>query len=917
MLDPFHAPQMSPFFLAPPLGDLSRITAASFSETDTIVFPGEAPETWTLDRPMPVAYSVTGQPLIRTTQDFNIVAASSAPAVDVEGRAFNGFMDTPRMVGEGALQGFDQYAAENVVKNTQVMPYGDNVPLPITISTNSSGTLVQGIRNDTLPTTAGFSKYLMCTLVEADRFVPEGFFSPAYNDPSAEILLTESSAVWSYQSLPELSTFDGANRLDAEAAIPANRFLSYCGNDAEKHRRMMVTEQGGYARDWSVNFGPSGLFLHSEAPREEKRDVWLRRVQAGLDAYGLIANEGYEGQFGAGQYTGMFELLMDFAFAAGDQDIMSACVEFRTNVLDQPFYITAEHLRESPQWPDSNGNYNWIFQEGQVGMPHWNSGGAASSQLSGSLNSRYSGVFKAPALFSAMSIGLMRNGAVTGYNVLRDRGGQVLDYIDQIAWSDAYNDGSGVNAVPNGLRETYRQVRDRIGPVATNSKPWPSFKEFAAAGDGEISIDFSDVLGSNSVSPVTEVQAFISQDGGISGQIIDVALDGDGLITVPAVAKEHLVRTRFRNESGWSFWSYNFPRTSRSPTTGLVTPSDTGVDRPPTLITPAAIMEKVSPHPSPLYRPLPAEAKSNVVSYVLGHGYVDMKPVVEPSVQWYNGDPASGGAPIPGETGVTLVGDAQSYQGYVLYARMIWDNGIGNLVQDVGPIPVGSATYGIMQPSSETFSLSNLRHIWDNGDTSFQLDPENVLPLRVTQGGSAHAARLIDLGSLEIAGDVTSDMPEGDLVVLTAAYSGGTDVVGIVLRASGDDQASADGYGVDIYFKSDRAEFMFATITSGAVARDRINVGSDTEEGVDQAPGSGEIWTRVNWREENGDFVVRVRVWPDDRVEASEWDYVYTFPGPIKSGTRMGLGVTDQDAGRRYGGLAVSLDPDQPAPLTR
>lgn len=86
------------------------------------------------------------------------------------------------------------------------------------------------------------------------------------------------------------------------------------------------------------------------------------------------------------------------------------------------------------------------------------------------------------------------------------------------------------------------------------------------------------------------------------------------------------------------------------------------------------------------------------------------------------------------------------------------------------------------------------------------------------------------------------------MVVVTAAYSGAADVLGLRLRTSVEAQASADGYAVDIYFRPDRAEFLFATITNGAVARDRINVEADTEEGADQAPGSGGIWTRVNWR---------------------------------------------------------------------
>lgn len=131
-----------------------------------------------------------------------------------------------------------------------------------------------------------------------------------------------------------------------------------------------------------------------------------------------------------------------------------------------------------------------------------------------------------------------------------------------------------------------------------------------------------------------------------------------------------------------------------------------------------------------------------MVSCVLRHGCVDMKPIVEPSVQFYSGAPSSGGTPIPSKTGVTLVGGAQRYHGHVLYARMEWTNTEGTLVQNVDPILVGSATYAA---KFGNFNLSNLRHIWDNGDTSFQPDPKNVLPPRITQGGSAHAARLIDL----------------------------------------------------------------------------------------------------------------------------------------------------------------------------
>lgn len=892
---------------------------ARFIETDTIVFPGDLQETWVLDRPMPVAYSVTGQPLIRTTQDFQIVAASSMPAVDDQGRAFNGFMDTPQITTRGSLQGFDQYAAETVVKPQQRMDYGNALPLPLRVSVNQTGTLMQGLRDPALPELAGFRGYLACALVERDRPVPEGFFAPAYNDPNADILLTEGDARWCYGSHTALDGYPNADRASCLAALPSNRALIYCGNDADAHRRLMVTEQGGYARDWAQNFGPSGVFLHSSAPRTEKREVWLRRVQLGLDAYGLLANEAYAGQYGAGQYLAAIELMMDFAFASGNVDILTAATGWRCNLLDQPILINETDLRHAPVWGDTNDTLNRIFLPEQLGQPHWGLQGRENPEYQGSISSRYQSLNFGPFLYAALSIGLMRNGpgGVSGYDVLTDRGTHVLRYVDQVASADGYGDGGGANAVHPDLRSVYKTIRADIGPIDRAAKPWPTRKEFATGGDGKITLDLSDVIQSNSLSPVLQVQAMISQDGGISGKIVDIPLSGNGIITVSAAAGVHHCRLRARNESGWSVWSYNHPSVVGDPEVSIATVTDSGPDRAPTIVVPAHVSYRPYTHPTPVWRKMPTHAVENVVSYVASSGYVDMKPVVQPSIQWFLGHPAEGGVALSGQMRRALKGDAAAYAGQQLYARMIWDNGVAELIQTLGPVAVGQATYGVLQPGSDDFNLMNLQQIWNNGDTSFQYEMDNVLRLRINQSGSAHAARLIDLGPLEIAGDITGNLPEGDLVVLTRAYTGGTDVAGFVFRASGEDQVNADGYGVDIYFETDRAEFRFATITDGIVTRDRANIGVDYEDGVDREPGSGAIWTRINWREDSTGFVVRIRVWPDRKAEVSAWDYIYTFDGPIKTGTKMGLGVSDQAAGRRYGALAVSQDPDLPAPLSR
>lgn len=913
------------------------ITPAEFTERSTLTFP--TGETITLSEAVPSAYDANGFPAVRSDRAFNITAWTPAAATDGSGYDYNGIMDTPQLVTAPYQQGFDEYLAEMHPsgKATQTFPYGGNIALPYSVSIDQTGTLVKGVRDVALPSTSGMSRYLLLTVFNSTQDVPDGFFAPAYNDPDAEVVLSTQGL----KSTPYLSNdlFDGYYT-KAEALAKVAPFCLIAGSfEPDNFRRIMVTEQKGYGSEWGYSYGEAMSYLHSTASDADKQALYYRLLGQAVHTVGLMRNEEYFGAAVAGQYGGTAPPLALLAFATRDSDLLSEVLAWRSNVTGQARFFDSADVGYPSQWPLGGYRYQTTPIPSQVGEASWYYSDDESKfdlYMTGAIDSRYVGTSLSCRLWETTIIGSMVNGpnGRTGGDFLRNLGAEdatndraaVVWVADESAATDDAFVGNLFGA--QQAKDVYLSIRGLIDQSASPNTPWPTVAEFATGSDGEIDIDLSDMLARDHINPLLELQVRVSQDAGVSGKITDVPVGGTGIIAIPASAGEHYVQMRARNLNGWGVWSYNYPLNDGDSERNVVTCTDTGSNTAPVQSGDAGIFVKPYQHPTPYYEELTGTAPDNVFEYIASPGYVTMKPLDVPTVQWYDGDPDGAGVVISGATSAVLRNDVTQYDGVSLYCVFTYDNGVGSALSlTVGPVVGGGGEYGVFYPSGTVDALpDDLALVWDQGGTGICTIKNDPLPMAF-DGNGGNLPYYWQPTHLDILGEAGVTMPEGQARFrMSRLSSGSTRYAGLVLRASGASAATADG--VIVEFAADLNDYK--------VKMHRVEGGVLTDTDTYSITGNGFDYhdtdlrqsylpthCRIDWREEGGVLVARAKIWRSDDdvdddgdivhegvLEPAAWDVEHSF-ADIPTGEKVGFGQVGS-ASRRVGPVSFTTGTDAP-----
>lgn len=904
--------------------------SGSFTDTDTIV---SGSFTYTLSTPMPVAYSCTGRPLIRSTKNFSIVSKSPASQI-IDGYWGNGMVVNP--FTSTTSQGFDALMGQ-AGGVTGVMP--TNMALnvdpgytgvPYAIAANASLSLVSSIRNPgaTINTWNVCSEYDVLTVLDPAIDVPEGFFTPPYAGTVKSIPGVDVGSTNVLRNLPALSL--GIDKATAESRVP--KTVMFGTATAESTRRLYLPVQGEYSRDWAKSIGAVWQWLHTTGTWADKSQTFLRMVQYGIDLDGLAAN-GWPGDEGAGQWHGFHPLHFLAAFHLGNNAMLARAQALRSNMRTQTFWVPSSIVGIAVPFPSTQTArlYQDTYYSEHVGLPEWDINGRPSldftvAEASSSEVTRYRNTAVGGFVADVMATSLLVNGPggisgadaiLSGANDATNDNAAVIAYTDRYMSWEPYRD-TGTNGVDAATQEFYDNRRDQITIPRWEGPPdrWSPTTGWLTAINNGFSYD-ADVTYSSLA--VTRRDIRYSIDGGISWvEVNDTTATGS--VTGLRVGVEHRVSERRHNSLGAGIWSQHWPENndqpgpSDSPARGAVTPLDPGnlSASAPTVVQNPSIAYR--PYPNwggPEYSPCPDPMPQTVSTLYLGVGYPAGYPAPTPTFRWL-----INGSPIPGQTSQTILTSALSPG--ELTGEVTWTNASGNVVATSAAITVEAATQGVYLPTGTFGALpSGWTGRWVDSAVPLSFILTDAVPDNITYGQNTTNTAYNRFWSLDAAGVVAlSNVPEGDIVFRTdggaTSTGNGNQRRGIIIRGTGTGTTAASGYGIELSFIPG----------SATVQPIFVRYNGDGTRTLDSRTATVQTWgrntdnllIRVNWKLNAGTLEIRMKAWPEAEAEPGTWWELYTDASPRPSG-RVGWGTTINRAAQLIQGVGVSTNPNNPAPI--
>jgi len=873
------------------------------------------------------------EPWIINDSGFTITSDSPSAANDVNGFAQNGMMLSPYggvspQSSPPLPQGFDGLIGSQAVLTKAGVPYDTVVNVSptktggatLTIAPGWQGVIVKQIRragavNGTYEVS---EKYVYFNVVTS---VPDEYSYPlAPSDPTPTIYGKSTTA--NRNIFRNLTPYTGM--VDSATCLTQfPRGMPAMGWGGEVLRRMhILTGYNGYSSNYGPVLSDTRLFLHSNVSDANTDELFDRCVMHGIHIFGAY-NRGYRGMAGAGQGFNEVDDLYIAAFALGNQDMLDAANDMRSNLTSQFRYIVSGDIGYAAKFPAGVGGgyrYRATFQNAHLGIPEW-------QPIDAGIIARYRSVGSPASLPGKMSVALLQNGpsGITGDQAMVAGGyTAALEYMDRLI---SYTD------IPVGARhrQMYSDWRSTVvlPQWAGPPEPFDAPGTWVTAGAGSLAYNFT--TPSYSIGAVTRVDIRYSLDA-VGWTVINNTTIS-GTITGLMRGVKYYVSVRFWNAQGAGLWSYNWPA---EVTPGQVagswllernigTPTGTAANAAPVNITPPALYYK--PYPKflgPLYEP--AAGVSSLRELFVWKGDWSGYPAPTFTFQW-----KKNGSDITAEQAFNyLLWGYDASQSITCDVTATNSSGSVTISSDAIVPAALSGNQAYYVPSGVNNALpQKFTERWA-GTPTITLQKKTVASEPTAQlsiSGTA-ANRFWSLDDVLPIGDLSS-VAEGEIYLSSLSGSNvAATRIGVGIRASGN-AATADGYVVEAITAASVLQLRVNRVVAGVSSNvSNLSVNYNVTPGFETGyiQNADRLGFRVKWEVSGANLIISLKAWslkdapevegqepPDNEPVA--YQSTYTDTSPIASG-RIGIAITATAAVKDIYDIGVGVGAGVSAPKT-
>ena len=685
--------------------------------------------TFTFDRPMPVGYSVNGDPIVIADQTFLIIDdsptsevginyvgsgmmefagdGSDAPASSAAAQGFDASLDSsganPGSLGSGSAIDFDP------TLNIAPSRTGNG---PITVPQGARKTFVKA-RRGSENATGSIAEYVVLTVLPEAPATPVPFrpgavyanqalFGEADIDLSCLRTLTPPANIPSAATALDNLSYTAASRMFPEWKPNRQRRI-----EDTTTRNLPGTQ--AYSADYAVARSYALYLLHSNTVGQVDKLAMARRIiQFGLDviaayqAGSLFAN-------GAGQWHGYHSFAYFAAFLLKDATLLSGAQAIQSNMQSMPLWVNDDLTGSSGQWPSGNiGGKNWFgrtYDETDIGKPDWNgSGGRKGSEVPA--DSGYKSIALPIGTQELLPLLLLQDGpgGISGYDAfLQAEGGNGrYDTSNPRAaaiaimgrwptwrnpergWNSAYRMRDFHDAwMPN----IYGQTTALGGDTITRWSGVPdATEEPVITGAGVGSITYSYAGKQQTTEPVTRYDLAWSLDNIQFLEDLDVGVSGTKSNLLRGTL--HHAKMRLVSASGVGKWTRTGHRiaTQNSGNEGEVTTVGSQAAAAPVFTTDPALYRLTYPgQQEPLYTLAEASLPNETRTLFCGVGYSSGYPAPTYSFDWKK-DGVSIGAPDQNFYDIDPAND----QGAIITCTITSSNASGSDVHTTSGVAVAT-----------------------------------------------------------------------------------------------------------------------------------------------------------------------------------------------------------------------------------
>lgn len=462
----------------PPTPDTPRTTPPAASPEVEVLEPAssltQGPITWEFDQQYTVGRFANGEHyVVAQGEPARVrIVGISPESTDSGGRVMNGSMvnPDPRVC---STQGYDS-AAYTRTYGPSFDPalnvaLGVGPASPLELAPGDS--LISSISIEEPAQRPQLQAAELLTIVAAEP-APNSF-RPPYVGGSSAMSTEYTVADLDYTVLPSLAKPPSAPSLASVEALFERFWLDHVGGDVGRYLHP-ADQMSEYGRDMTQDVSEGALSLLLDYSAEEKRTLYTRLVQLGIDNFGVSMTSpetdcggetGVMWEGNGGHNTGRKLPILIAGVALGDPDML-AMVNAEQNFIfqedRQTWYVTESDVGRSLFTGDGRPREKYLAED--VGMAEWGEQHMAQENRDGrNWDARYRILVGAKALGHALAARLL--GAEEAWNHPA-----FFDYIDRFAECEKDSPRGGTNDIPEFDSEMWDNYRGADTYCASNAE---------------------------------------------------------------------------------------------------------------------------------------------------------------------------------------------------------------------------------------------------------------------------------------------------------------------------------------------------------------------------------------------------------------------------------------------------------------
>ncbi len=319
--------------------------------------------TWTFDKDHPVGQYVTGDSWVVGPVQITSITPQTKKIGE---RTINGTMINPA-AGMTVPQGFDS--------DIRFTKYTDEtnsaLKLPLTVPANSSVMSAVSIEEPEAETHSPRLE-VIAVLTVVEKAPAQGSFRPPYCGTDKSGTWNESQLDWTL--LRELAPVANTPDIEGYAKRFERPWIEIQTSTGGRYLHPRAT-QPGYGRDLSYVLQDGLLLLHLKFTKEQKRELYMRLVQFGIDVYGAANAGGHWADLGGFNMGRKMPMILA-GLALKDDKIMKFANAKSENPKGkifqedlQTWYVTKEDVGRKLHQADNRPREQYI--EADIGLPEW------------------------------------------------------------------------------------------------------------------------------------------------------------------------------------------------------------------------------------------------------------------------------------------------------------------------------------------------------------------------------------------------------------------------------------------------------------------------------------------------------------------------------------------------------------------